>query len=301
MLLTIKKNSLGLAQNQSMQRNFFQTITLYSLVVLLLGSCGSNKTENQSGSDVSNTNAASVTPADEMATYHFTYTIANLPPPLQVLDEFSKSKMTVNVDLLNPVENADKYQTTLKQAFNYGIYGVDLGYLVVNNRTLDVIKYYGASKKLAEQLNMAETFNRFVERFEANSNNKDTLSRVIDEAYAATDDYLRSNERLETASHVLAGSWLEAQYLTVNMLKNAERNSDNEILFQRVWEQRLYLDNITKLLSEFKASSETDKIKSDFEAMLSIYKEPADDKQINKEFLDKLATALEKTRANVIK
>ncbi|MBK7853887.1 MAG: hypothetical protein IPJ79_02375 [Bacteroidetes bacterium] len=270
------------------------------MAVILLGSCGGNKSDSGSGKhDTMKTE--SQTPADEMATYHFTYTIANLPPPLQVLDEFAKSKMTVNVDLLNPVENADKYQTTLKQAFNYGIYGVDLGYLVVNNRTLDVIKYYGASKKLAEELNMAETFNRFVERFEANSNNKDTLSRVIDEAYAATDEYLRSNERLETASHVLAGSWLEAQYLTVNMLRNAERNADNEILFQRVWEQRLYLDNITKLLADFKPSADADKIKSDFEAMLAIYKEPADDKQVNKEFLEKLAAALEKTRANVIK
>lgn len=289
-----------MAQNLVMQTNFLQTVSIFTLAVILLGSCGGNKSDSGSGKhDTMKTE--SQTPADEMATYHFTYTIANLPPPLQVLDEFAKSKMTVNVDLLNPVENADKYQTTLKQAFNYGIYGVDLGYLVVNNRTLDVIKYYGASKKLAEELNMAETFNRFVERFEANSNNKDTLSRVIDEAYAATDDYLRSNERLETASHVLAGSWLEAQYLTVNMLRNAERNADNEILFQRVWEQRLYLDNITKLLADFKPSADADKIKSDFEAMLAIYKEPADDKQVNKEFLEKLAAALEKTRANVIK
>jgi len=283
-----------------MQTNFLQTVSIYTLTVVLLSSCGGNKSDSSSGKPDS-MKTESQTPADEMATYHFTYTIANLPPPLQVLDEFAKSKMTVNVDLLNPVENADKYQTTLKQAFNYGIYGVDLGYLVVNNRTLDVIKYYGASKKLAEELNMAETFNRFVERFEANSNNKDTLSRVIDEAYAATDEYLRSNERLETASHVLAGSWLEAQYLTVNMLRNAERNADNEILFQRVWEQRLYLDNITKLLADFKPSADADKIKSDFEAMLAIYKEPADDKQVNKEFLEKLAAALEKTRANVIK
>lgn len=289
-----------MAQNLAMQTNFLQTVSIYTLTVVLLSSCGGNKSDSGSGKPDS-MKTESQTPADEMATYHFTYTIANLPPPLQVLDEFAKSKMTVNVDLLNPVENADKYQTTLKQAFNYGIYGVDLGYLVVNNRTLDVIKYYGASKKLAEQLNMAETFNRFVERFEANSNNKDTLSRVIDEAYAATDDYLRSNERLETASHVLAGSWLEAQFLTVNMLRNAERNADNEILFQRVWEQRLYLDNITKLLTDFKPSAEADKIKADFEAMLAIYKEPSDDKQINKEFLEKLAAALEKTRANVIK
>ncbi len=265
--------------------------------LLLLGSC--NNSNNQSDSKAT-TAVADTTPASEMATFQFTYTIANLPPPMQVLDEFGKSKLEVNTSLLNPAENVDKYMTAMKQAMNYGIYGVDLGYLVVNNRTLDVIKYYGTAKKLAEQLGMAETFNRFVSRFEANNNNRDSLTRVIDDAYAATDAYLRSNQRLETASQVLAGSWLECQYLTVKSLLSTTRNADNEILYQRVWEQRLYLDNITKLLNEFSDDAAVKKVKKDFEALLAIYKEPSDESQINKDFLNKLASSLETTRQNII-
>lgn len=190
--------------------------------------------------------------------------------------------------------------TSLKQAMNYGIYGVDLGYLVVNNRTLDAIKYYNTAKNLAAQLGMEETFNQFVNRFETNSNNRDSLTRVIDDAYSATDAYLRSNKRLETASQVLAGSWLECQYLTVKSLLTATRNADNEILYKRVWEQRLYLDNITKLLSEFADSDDSKKIKSDYEALLAIYKEPADEKQIDNAFLTRLASGLEKARQNIV-
>ncbi len=270
---------------------------------LILSSCGNenNSASNEQKKSSEEVAAKDTTPPDELASYHFTYTIANLPPPMEVLQEFSKSNLAVDVNMLNPSENVDKYQTTLKQAFNYGIYGIDLGYLVVNNRTLDVIKYYSTSKKLAEQLNMAETFNRFVSRFENNSNNKDTLTRVIDEAYAATDEYLRTNERLETASQVLAGSWLECQYLTVNLLKDATRDANNEILFKRVWEQRLYLDNIAKLLGEFKQNKELDKIKNDFDGLLAIYKEPTDEQQINKEFLTKLGNAINKVRAGIIK
>lgn len=265
--------------------------------LLLTGSC-SNKSGEENKEQTAETK--DTMPVSEVATFQFTYTIANLPPPMQVLDEFSKSKLEVNTSLLNPAESADKYMTSLKQAMNYGIYGVDLGYLVVNNRTLDAIKYYNTAKKLAAQLGMEETFNQFVNRFESNSNNRDSLTRVIDDAYSATDAYLRSNKRLETASQVLAGSWLECQYLTVKSLLSATRNADNEILYKRVWEQRLYLDNITKLLSEFADNDEVKKIKSDFEALLAIYKEPSDEKQIDNAFLTRLASGLEKARQNIV-
>ncbi len=265
--------------------------------LLLTGSC-SNKSGEESKEQTAETK--DTMPVSEVATFQFTYTIANLPPPMQVLDEFSKSKLEVNTALLNSADNANKYMTSLKQAMNYGIYGVDLGYLVVNNRTLDAIKYYNTAKKLASQLGMEETFNQFVNRFETNSNNRDSLTRVIDDAYAATDAYLRSNKRLETASQVLAGSWLECQYLTVKSLLTASRNADNEILYKRVWEQRLYLDNITKLLSEFADNDEVKKIKSDYEALLAIYKEPSDEKQIDKAFLTRLASGLEKARQNIV-
>ena len=265
--------------------------------LLLTGSC-SNKSGEENKEQTAETK--DTMPVSEVATFQFTYTIANLPPPMQVLDEFSKSKLEVNTSLLNPAESADKYMTSLKQAMNYGIYGVDLGYLVVNNRTLDAIKYYNTAKKLASQLGMEETFNQFVNRFESNSNNRDSLTRVIDDAYSATDAYLRSNKRLETASQVLAGSWLECQYLTVKSLLKATRNADNEILYKRVWEQRLYLDNITKLLSEFADNDEVKKIKSDYEALLAIYKEPSDEKQIDKAFLTRLASGLEKARQNIV-
>lgn len=243
---------------------------------------------------------AAAEPVNPEAEFKFTYTIANLPSPLQILDEFAQSGLPVNVSLLNATENARKYQTSLKLAFNYGIYGIDLGYCVTNNRTLETIKYYSTCKQLAEQLNLSETFNRFVTRFESNAENKDSLSRIIDEAYAATDAYLRNNERLLNASQALAGSWLEAQYITVNLLKNAERTESTEKLFQRIWEQRFYLDNIAQLLEQFKGDKELEKIHSDFNALLAIYKEPAEATEINKEFLNKLGAKLDEVRKNII-
>lgn len=284
-----------------MKKLNFLPETLFVICIVLF-SCNQNKNEvTDKNNDSINAVVKDTTPISEVGTFKFSFTIANLPSPLVVLDEFSKSNLPVDVSLLNPTSNAANYHSSLKQAFNYGIYGVDLGYLVVNNRTLDVIKYYSTAKDLAAQLNLSETFNKFVNRFGNNSNNKDSLKHVIDEAYAATDTYLKSNERLQTASQVLAGSWIECQHITVNLLKNTERNAENEPLFQRVWEQRLFLDDIAKLLGEFKDDQELMKIKQDYENLLLIYKEPKDSKDINQVFLNKLAKNLDMVRANIIK
>ncbi len=266
---------------------------------IILFSCGGDKKAENAGEEVAV--AQDTTPIDEVATFRFSYTIANLPSPMIIFDEFSKSNLPVDVNLLNPTSNVKNYTTTTKQAFNYGVYGVDLAYLVINERNTDIYNYYSASKYLAEDLNLGETFKKFVDRFDSNSENRDSLTKVIDEAYGATDAYLRSNERLETASQILAGSWLECQYITVQLLKNVTRSESNDILFQRVWEQRLYLDNISKVMGEFTKNPDMASIKADFDSLLEIYKEPSDAKAIDSAFLNKLGDKLTKVRGNITK
>ena len=60
------------------------------------------------------------------------------------------------------------------------------------------------------------------------------------------------------------------------------------------------LKHMKKLLSEFADSDDSKKIKSDYEALLAIYKEPADEKQIDNAFLTRLASGLEKARQNIV-
>ena len=274
-------------------------------LTLLLFACGENKHSGEGQSDAGDHTTAPVatdtTPISETGVFMFNYTIANLPAPVGVLDEYAQAGLPVDVSLLNPYKNVSKYQSGVSKAFNFGIYGIDLAYLVVNKRAPDLLNYYNSSRKLAQELNMAETFDQFTQRFESNSGNKDSLMRIIDDAYANTDAYLRSNERLATASQVLAGSWLEAQYITVNLLKSTERTAANDTLFRHVWNQRFHLDNISKIFAELKGSDELTKIKSDLDDLLVLYKELKDPKDITKEFISRLAGKLTTVRANIIK
>jgi hypothetical protein len=124
---------------------------------------------------------------------------------------------------------------------------------------------------------------------------------VIDQAYSSTDSYLKNNARLKIASEIVAGSWIEGQYITVNLLKDAERTEQNEKLYQRVWEQRLYLENIAGIFKEFESDPELAKISKDLSTLLEIYKEPKDSREITKDMLVRLSDNLAKVRSNIIK
>ncbi len=273
-----------------------------SFALMLLTACTGNKHTQEEGQSADSVAApVDTTPISEEGVYMFNYAIINLPSPINVLNEYAAAGLPVDVDLLNPYENVDKYQTTVSRALNFGIYGIDLAYLVVNKHVPDLMNYYNSSRKLALELNIAETFDRFTTRFEANSSNRDSLLRIIDDAYTNTDRYLRTNERLETASEILAGSWLEAQYITVSLLKNEVRTEANDSLYNHIWQQSYHLDNISKIFSELNSTPEVKAIKREMDALLAMYKELKSSKDVTPEYISKLSAKLTEVRKKVTK
>ncbi len=188
----------------------------------------------------------------EMLEFKFFYTLANLPSPIDLINSIYKNNVPFNKDLLNPTGHASDYSTGFKKAINYGVYGVDMAYAAFYGQNQDLVDYYQTSKKMAEKLNVQETFDKFTESFRENADNKDSLVKIIDRAYYETDSYLRSNHRLEVASHVLAGSLLEAQYLSIELMKNTDQTTANKDLFEKIYNQKLYLDNLINLFSDLK-------------------------------------------------
>jgi len=57
-------------------------------------------------------------------------------------------------------------------------------------------------------------------RAEQNLSNKDSLLKILDEIFVKSDSYLRTNERVYTASSVFAGSWVEGLYLTCKIAES---------------------------------------------------------------------------------
>jgi hypothetical protein len=275
--------------------------------VLLLTaiSCSNNKPEQTTVDEFSDTTASvpdsAKKKAQELLDFKFFYTIANLPSPMDMINSIYQNKVPFNKDLLNPADKASEYSSAFKKAVNYGIYGIDMGYAAFYGQNQDLLDYYASSKKMAEKLSVQETFDRFTSSFMENEQNKDSLLRIIDKAYTETDNYLRSNRRLEVASHVLAGSIMEALYLSVELMKNADRTKENEDMFVKIYNEKLYIDNLVNLFSDLTKYPSSAALLEQLKGIKKVYDEIKSPDELTKDNMAKLSAVIVPVRNSLTK
>jgi len=237
---------------------------------------------------------------NERADFKFSFTIANLPSPLAVIGTIYSTEVPFDNTLLNQTDNSDKYLSSYKRAINYGIYGVDMAYIAYYGNKQDLYDYYSTAGKLAEKLGIQETFEKFTDRFKDNYENKDSIMAIVDEAYSETDKFLRTNSRLEIASFILAGSFMESLYIGSGLMKEQERGGKYKVSFDKIYEQKLVLNNLVDLFTQF-----TDKDAAEVEASLQVVKKVydgfTDPEQVNKESMQKIYAAAAEARNNSIR
>jgi len=277
-----------------------------TISTVILTSCGGNKeTETPAADTTATATAAAPAPAstvDEMVDFKFHYLTANIPSPMELVDALPEAGIAFSKDVLNNTENESKYNTSVQKAINFGIYSVDMAYLTTNEEFSLVKGYLNASRNLAKSLDLTETFDKVVgNRLSQNSENKDSLKKVIDQAYYEVDNYMRNNERALAATQMLTGSWIESQFITLTLIKDVAKNEKNGMLFDKVFEQKRHLASLVSLLKEYEKEKA---FKPVIDQMYELNKQ-YDAMQLvdasNKEFLNKLATAVAKIRNGLTK
>lgn len=162
---------------------------------------------------------------------------------------FKSINATFNKNLLNPYDKSNEYEISGQKAVNLGVYAVDLSY----SRAFDQIEHAGnylkAMHKLASELGIPEDkFYLSVKRIEQNVSNKDSLVKIANELYTATETYLKDSERASTASLVVLGGWTEALHIATNIVNKKE--ADVELL-ERIADQKESLVNLMELLNKY--------------------------------------------------
>lgn len=284
-------------------KKFLGQFLAFSLLVFGASSCSNNKPEKMTDEFVDTTTVKDTVKekARQKLEYKFFYTLANLPSPIEMINAIYQNAIPFNKDLLNSSSRAANYSSAYKKAVNYGIYGIDMAYSAFYGQNQDLIDYYATSKKMAEKLGVQETFDQFTTSFRENSNNKDSLVTIIDRAYTETDSYLRTNRRLEVAAHVLAGSIIEVQYLSVELLKNMDKNAKNANLYDRIFNQKIYLDNLISLFSDLKQYPSSASLLEQLKKAEKVFAEIKTPDELTKENLSKLSVAIGSVRADMIK
>lgn len=169
-----------------------------------------------------------------------------LPSPYQVAHLVKNLGIPFNENILNKTENQKQYTTSFKQALNLGIYGTNLSYINIYERTPQSISYLNTIKKLTQELGLIPAFNRtFFEGIERNINSKDSLLVMLSRTYRVADTYLRESDRTEIGALILAGGWIESVYI----LSRLAKSTSNRELINRLGEQKHPLDNLIEVLT----------------------------------------------------
>jgi hypothetical protein len=253
------------------------------LGTLLITSCGDkHETEEHKDETPELTIPKDTTPVtvNEETKLKFDFAIANIPSPVETINEISNWGIEYDNSLLNDPKKSGTYKEEFIKAVNLGIYNIDMAYAMVNDKGQDVLKYMKGTMSQAEALGLRGAIDQMVgKRAEQNLSNKDSLLKILDQIFVKSDEYLRTNERVFTATSVFAGSWVEGLYLTCKIAQKATDAAVKEKAYKHLWDQRFYLKNLIDLLEDYKDKKEAVTLNNDFKAIhseIEVIKDPKD-------------------------
>ena len=160
-------------------------------IAFLYQSCGETKHNQDNNVDV-NATVESDGMGEEMQSNPPTLDIV-FPSPLQVASIFKRSGLTYIENITNDPKKIESYDSRMSKSFNFGVYGADLSYCVLNNQTQKALDYLNNVKQLSHDLGIATVFQAddLFTTFEKNMGNEDSMIYVIASIQERLDNYLQ--------------------------------------------------------------------------------------------------------------
>ncbi|MFL5754057.1 MAG: hypothetical protein ACJ76F_11665 [Bacteroidia bacterium] len=224
-------------------------ITLGAFMLLTL-SCGNDKNNPPESTDETAGDTEKVT---NNGVLNVGGELFSIPSPVQTAMLIQKSGAAYDKSILNLPANNSLYKTDFSKALNLGIYGADLGYVTMYNKTQDALSFLASVKRLADDLGVSGAFDQAtMERINKNITVKDSMLVLVGIAYRASDAYLKNNQRNDVSGLILTGGWIES----LNFAIMVNKDKSNEEIKIRIAEQKQALASIIKLLGQYSSQPE---------------------------------------------
>lgn len=267
-------------------------------LVITLSACNNSEEKNDLSMLKDTTSATSIsvsrTVLDGM--------MRTLPSPIEIANIISKSDKEFNKELLLPSEYSEKATDKHAQALLLGAYGVDLGYLNLNNKTMHVISYLEAIRNVSHELKVEQYFDfELLSSLAKNRNNVDSLINISTNNFNQIDEFLRTQNRGDLSVLILIGAWIEGLY----MFNDIAAKDPNQDIMNRIGEQKVIVDNVFAILKKLEhipyykdLTSKMQPLKAQYEKVkLSYVYHAPETKEVNGELIieDKTETIIEIT------
>lgn len=194
--------------------------------------------------------------------------VQNISSPVEMAALIKDLGIDYSNQYISTTDRVDDLSTSFQQALNLGIYGADLGYLNMYNRTSAVIDYISAIKTLADAIKVGQFFDfTTLKRLATNSKNLDSLMYISVHSFNQMDKYLHSNNRTNLSALIITGVWIEGLYLGTQVYKTAP----DEMLAERIGEQKLTLEQLMLILENYTRDSQYENLLNELETIKDIY------------------------------
>jgi hypothetical protein len=170
--------------------------------------------------------------------------------PTEITAIFSRLGVRYDKATLNPPENKSLYSSNAKAAINLGIYGVDFGYVKMFSMGQQMIDYILTISDMANKLGIPDKFLMDpMRKIESDMSNPDTILALVNKSYSDIEAHLRIEGRESTAGLMLMGGWIEALYLTTQLLYDPE-NPDPEVV-EKIAQQKYTLTSLLSFMKNY--------------------------------------------------
>lgn len=174
--------------------------------------------------------------------------VQNISSPVEMAALIKSIGTPFSQKYLSSTKNIDNYNTAFAKAFNLGVFGADLGYLNMYNKTSMVLSYITAIKTLADGINVGQFFDfTTLKRLSTNNENIDSLMYISVHSFNVMDNYLRKNNRSNLSALMITGVYVEGLYLTTQVCKG----KPNKKLADNIGEQKTIFNQLILILKNY--------------------------------------------------
>lgn len=168
------------------------------------------------------------------------------------------------------IEKENTKQSDFQNALYLGMYSTDLNYINIYQQKEDALVCLETLIAKLEDLSVNEIFEvPQVERL-IQGNNLDSLLMLITIHLENVQEYFHQGGETYLSITILTGSWLESLYLACKVAQKT--NINQQLLYSRIAEQNIVLDQLLLLLSLYKKeNSSIKKLRKDLKKIKKIY------------------------------
>ena len=196
--------------------------------------------------------------------------IENISSPVEIAALIKHVGAPFSNKYLASTDNYSNFTTASQQALNLGIYGADLGYLNMYNKTSNVLNYLSAIKKLADEVQVGQFFDfSTLKRLASNNQNLDSLMYISVHSFNQMDKYLRDNKRGNLSALIITGAWIEGLHFATQVASEKE----NKELTDQIGEQKTIMGYLMIILRNYSSDPYFAKLISSMDELSSKFAE----------------------------